>query len=183
MRLTVFFVLSITEPPQETLHHPSSVDMVVVENLLRRAGSKRLQQFLEVRARVPFGSGACMPSALLTKLGPGCNPKKKFSSINKARAAQIVSELGARFSGEMAASELLEVDGLSRKRDSVRGSDSRCLSVLLTRALVATGTGPDSASDTVSQRSQTRYVTECFSAVCAPADSCRQRGVGQRKMS
>eukprot|EP00049_Salpingoeca_infusionum_P004710 m.82729 g.82729 ORF g.82729 m.82729 type:complete len:1030 (+) comp12697_c0_seq8:104-3193(+) len=64
--------------PKEVCHHPSSVDLVVVEALIRQAGEQDLLRFLQ----------------------------KKFSCINSREAKATVEQLGHKFSEEMPVSQL-----------------------------------------------------------------------------
>lgn len=47
----------VVEPPKVTSHHPSSVDMVIIDALLKRAKGMTLVTFLNVRAEAGEDQG------------------------------------------------------------------------------------------------------------------------------
>lgn len=101
---------SISEPPKVTQHHPSSVDMVIIDALLRKADEMSLVMFLSVSGPGCAPSSSCLYVKVLFQIDRiTLRPQKRLSGIDKTRAKETIKDLGKRFHEDMTCAEVRAV--------------------------------------------------------------------------
>ena len=88
------------EPPKETQHHPSSVDMVIIDALLRKGGEMTLMSFLTVGCMCLYEDKkrrekeeAC--SELMTHTSPHFDRNACLASTRRGQGAPLKASASA----------------------------------------------------------------------------------------